>query len=383
MSRSRIHWLGAGLSSGPGIRKLANLGKSMSLWNRTISKAHAALRGIEYTSMDVRELKIDALKAALNPGDIVVSMLPADMHPEIAKWCLEHHCHLVTTSYLSDSMKAMHDETEAKGLSFVNEVGLDPGLDHLFAHALVAKYRVFPSQSEKFRLVFRSYCGGLSKVPNDFRYKFSWSPVGVLRALQNPAIFIKDGMVRHVGQPWKELSSFTLDGEEFEVYPNRNSLPYIKEYGFDPDWTVDFLARSTLRLKGWAKAWRNIFDQVEHATPETLEALSDELWEKYAFEEDEADRVVLFVGLEAFEGDKCIWQRSYKIDEVGNDDDSAMARLVSIPVTFAVDMIAEGRAVHGVSTAPGDLDEIRLWLKQLDAEGVNVIEQESSDGHCW
>lgn len=84
-----------------------------------------------------------------------------------------------------------------------------------------------------------------------------------------------------------------------------------------------------------------------------------------------------------FEGDKCIWQRSYKIDEVGNDDDSAMARLVSIPVTFAVDMIAEGRAVHGVSTAPGDLDEIRLWLKQLDAEGVNVIEQESSDGHCW
>merc|ERR1711964_117754 len=104
---------------------------------------------------------------------------------------------------------------------------------------------------------------------------------------------------------------------------------------------------------------------------------------KYAFEEDEADRVVLFVGLEAFEGDKCIWQRSYKIDEVGNDDDSAMARLVSIPVTFAVDMIAEGRAVHGVSTAPGDLDEIRLWLKQLDAEGVNVIEQESSDGHCW
>ncbi len=184
---AKVHWLGAGLSSVPGIRRLVANGHNLILWNRTLSKAQAALKGLE-DQATARALDWDQLANEVQAGDVLVSMLPASMHIKVAKLCLEKRSHFVSSSYVSPEMKDLHQQAVAAGLCFVNEVGLDPGLDHLLAHALVDQYK----KSDKFDKAnshrFRSYCGGVPKIENEFKYKFSWSPLGVLRALTNRAM---------------------------------------------------------------------------------------------------------------------------------------------------------------------------------------------------
>jgi hypothetical protein len=142
---ARVPWRGAGLSSGPGIRRAARL-FPLTLWNRTVKKAEEALDGVMISDVEVRALEVQALSKQLRPGDIVVSMLPAPMHPEFAGLCLETGAHFVSTSYISDAMRKLDAPARAKGLSFINEAGLDPGLDHLLAHQIVAEFRDAPIQ---------------------------------------------------------------------------------------------------------------------------------------------------------------------------------------------------------------------------------------------
>lgn len=366
-----IHWLGAGLSSGPGIRALAASGKPFTLWNRTPEKARAAMPPNAPSGAQVRRYAPEDFKKALAAGDIVVSMLPANMHPEVAELCLLKKAHLVTTSYVSDAMKALHAKAKAAGLSFVNECGLDPGLDHLLAHLLVAEYRAAKEYDARNVLSFRSYCGGVPKVGGDFLYKFSWSPLGVLRALKNRATYLSGGKKKTVSHPWEDLSTFPLNGEAFEVYPNRDSMGYLEEYGFDSDWHVDTFVRGTMRLSGWSKAWKWIFDLIPTATDADLEKLSADLWTKHAYKPGEQDRVVLYVGLEAKRDGKTVWSRSYALDECGAGSETAMARLVSLPATFAVAAIAGGTA-PGVSGAPKKVEEAMLWLGELKKLGITL-----------
>lgn len=371
MRQMNIHWLGAGLSAGPGIRRIAESGRRLTLWNRTIEKASAALEGIKPAStVETRRFSLQEFQRALQADEIVVSMLPATMHSEIAELCLAKKAHLVTTSYISDAMRAYHDEACANGLSFVNESGLDPGIDHLLAHLLVSEYRESPAFSPRNSLVFRSYCGGFPKHAGDFRYKFSWSPTGVLRALTNRAQFIREGREMRVDRAWEAVSELTLLGETFEVYPNRDSLPYLREYEFDESWKISEFVRGTIRLGGWSKAWASIFEQISVSTPESLERLGAELWSKYAYHEGEEDRVVLYVSLEARDGDKLSWSRFYALDESGTGRDTAMARLVSLPATYAIESIEQGAAPKGVSGAPRDKTEILRWKTALLREGV-------------
>ena len=149
-----IHWLGAGLSSVPGIRRLAASGRPFILWNRTLSKAQIAL---DDSSDQARYLDWAELTKAVQPGDVVVSMIPADLHSRVATLCLQRGSHFVSSSYVSPAMQALDAEAKANDLRFVNEVGLDPGIDHLMAHALMADYQASgvmnPAHEHRFSLI--------------------------------------------------------------------------------------------------------------------------------------------------------------------------------------------------------------------------------------
>lgn len=369
----RIHWIGAGLSSGPGILRLVDKGYPVTLWNRTLSKAEKVIEGRNAPNVEIKQWDITDFGFELNPGDIAVSMLPAPMHPEIARVCIENEANLVTTSYLSDAMKALDEKAKSLDLTLLNEVGLDPGIDHLMAHLLVNEYKSSKEYSPDNVLSFRSYCGGFPKIPNDFKYKFSWSPAGVLRALTNPAKYVAGGEVKTAKHPWKDLSEFKLNGEIFQIYPNRDSTPYLKEYGFEPNWKIDFFCRGTIRLNGWSQAWKDIFNIVENS-PEKIEPVAEELWNKHQYGPNDPDRVVLFVQLEAKREGQVVWSRTLFMDEQGSDTASAMGRLVSYPATLGVEMILNNRAPKGVAAAPDHPEEIHLWFDELKKLGSPIGE---------
>lgn len=382
MTRSSpvIHWVGTGLSSVPGIRRLAVGDLPLILWNRTPDKAHAALDGLE-SKAEVRPFDKDALANAVQAEDIVVSMLPGDWHVPLAEMCLEHGANFVSSSYLSDEMHALHATALDKGLCLINEVGLDPGIDHLMAHRLVDAWRQNPGAGEPCSVSFRSYCGGFPAIPNEFRYKFSWSPLGVLKALASPARSIRDYRVVDSERPWHSIAPYAVnlgDGrsETFEAYPNRDSTPFIEAYHFDPEWKVREFVRGTLRLDGWSAAWKDLFAEIESLEDSfrdvRLAELSEQLWREHAYAPGEADRVVLVVELEVERDGSTQWHQGYVLDAVGNDSGSAMARLVSTTVSLAVEALADGRFPAGVHAAPSDGALIEEWFEQYRALGDSI-----------
>lgn len=378
----RIHWCGAGLSAVPGLRRLIKAGRPMTIWNRTLDRAKEATAGLS-GDFDLRVFDLGDLSAALKPSDIAVSMLPGEWHPVIAKACLAAGAHFASSSYVSPEMRALGGAAHDAGLVFVNEVGLDPGLDHMMAHDLVARYRESAAFDAANELSFYSYCGGLSEVPNEFRYKFSWSPLGVLKALRSPSRSLRGGETFDVARPWDAISAYELDlpggAETFEVYPNRDSLPFIEDYGFDPAWTVKDFVRGTLRYGGWSDAWSDIFAEVEGLSGPSgdarLKEMSEDLWRQHAVKEGEADRVVLSVELRAARGGKTVWAEGWRLDAIGGPEGSAMARLVSIPLSLAVEAALEGGIAPGVSAAPADPALIETFLgaaKEISAHMERV-----------
>ncbi len=366
----RIHWAGTGLSAVPGLRRLLAEGAPVTVWNRTPAKAEAAVGDL---TDDIRRFDPEALAAALAPGDVVVSMLPGDWHVPLARAAIAAGAHFVSSSYISDEMRALDAEARARGVALVNEVGLDPGIDHLMAHDLVRAFRELAQPGDRVRFV--SYCGGVPARPNDFRYKFSWSPLGVLKALRSPARAILEGEERRIGRPWEGLSLYEAPlprPERFEVYPNRDSLPFMAEYGFDPAWRVETFVRGTLRLEGWARAWAAIFEQVERLDDAALAALADELWRAHAYEEGEPDRVVLIVALSAERDGAPVFDRSWVLDATGDARGSAMARLVSTPVSLAVEAARAGRMTPGVQAAPSDPALVSEWLARVGREAQHM-----------
>ncbi|MCG7532075.1 saccharopine dehydrogenase NADP-binding domain-containing protein [Psychrobium sp. MM17-31] len=370
-----IHWLGAGLSSLPGIKKIALSPQPLILWNRTLAKAQEAVDAMG-CDVAVKQLDWDALTQAVSAGDVVVSMLPATMHLQVAELCLARNAHFVSSSYISPEMQALDAKAKAADLCFVNEVGLDPGLDHLLAHALVEDYQSSAHFNKDNQHFFRSYCGGFPSVANDFKYKFSWSPLGVLKALKSPAQWIENGEQATTEKPWLALQDYQVtlaDGtnETFQAYPNRDSVPFVGQYGMDDGWNVQQFVRGTLRLNGWAQAWDELFTQVDTLTGEEgmakLAAISDELWDKYQYNEGEADRVVLSVELEVKDpsGENTVFKQAYGIDEIGNERGSAMARLVSLTVAIAIESLLAGELPAGVSPAPHKKVIVDGWLEQL------------------
>ena len=301
-----IHWCGTGLSSIPGLRRLIEAGHPVTVWNRTVAKARAEVGDL---TQDIRAFSLEALAAALKPGDIAVSMLPADQHVGIAKLCLETGANFCSSSYIAPEMRALDEAFREKGLVSVNEVGLDPGIDHLMAHDLVARYRASKAYHNDNVLSFTSYCGGVPKLANAFRYKFSWAPAGVLKALRSPSRSLRHFTELRVARPWDAISRYDAPlpvPESFEVYPNRDSYPFMEEYRFEKHWKVKDFVRGTIRLNGWADAWAPIFREIEGLEGKpaaevdaALNARAAELLRDNSYAEGEPDRVVLFVSLKA------------------------------------------------------------------------------------
>ncbi len=364
-----IHWCGTGLSAVPGLRRLIEAGHDVTVWNRTREKAVEAVGDL---TDDIRSFDIAALGAELAPGDVVVSMLPGDWHVPLAEAAIDRGAHFVSSSYISPEMRALDARAKGAGLALVNEVGLDPGIDHLMAHDLIADYRESAAFDPANTLSFISYCGGVPKHPNPFRYKFSWSPLGVLKALRSPSRSIRDGEVLDVARPWQAISRYTAplpEPETFEVYPNRDSLPFMAEYGFEREWPVREFVRGTLRLEGWADAWSDVFAEIEGLEGEAGEArlreMSDAFWAENAYAPGEPDRVVLVVALKAEREGRPVWHQSHVLDAWGDERGTAMARLVSVPVSLAVEAVAEGRIAPGVSAAPKEREIVQDWLQRV------------------
>jgi saccharopine dehydrogenase (NADP+, L-glutamate forming) len=366
-----IHWCGTGLSSGPGLRRLVEAGHPVTVWNRTVAKARETLGGL---AAEVRPYSREALAAALRPGDIAVSMLPADQHVGIAQDCLRHGAHFVSSSYIAPEMRALDRHFRAAGLVSQNEIGLDPGLDHLMAHDLVAAYRASPAYHAGNVLSFTSYCGGIPKVPNAFRYKFSWSPLGVLKALRAPSRSIRHFTELRVARPWDAITAYDAPlpvPETFEVYPNRDSLPFMAEYRFDPDWKVRDFVRGTIRLRGWAEAWAPVFAEIETLQGEAgearLAAMAAQFWRDNAYAgPDDPDRVVLFVSLRAERDGRPVFHRTWALDAWGDARGTAMGRLVSVPVSLAVEAVMAREIAAGVHAAPHDPRLVARWLHETE-----------------
>ncbi len=365
-----IHWCGTGLSAIPGLRRLIEAGHDLIVWNRTPEKARAAVGDL---TGNIRPFDRDSLQEATGSGDVIVSMLPGEWHVPLAEIAMERGAHFVSSSYISPGMRALDEAARRAGVALVNEVGLDPGIDHLMAHSLVAGYRASGAFNPENHISFISYCGGVPKIPNAFRYKFSWSPLGVLKALRSPSRSIRDYAELRVDRPWKAISSYVAplpEPERFEVYPNRDSVPFMAEYGFDPDWTVREFVRGTLRLNGWAAAWADVFREVETLAegPEgeaRLKEISDRIREENAYAPGEPDRVILCVSLKAERNGRKVWHRTWVMDAWGDERGSAMARLVSVPVSMAVEAVTRHEIPAGVHAAPSDPKLVGSWLSEV------------------
>lgn len=204
---------------------------------------------------------VDQRQAEIQKADIVISMLPAHMHIDVAKDCVTFKKNMVTASYVSDAMQALDSDVKANGLVFMNEIGLDPGIDHMSAMKVIHEIE---DKGGKM-ILFESFCGGLVAPESDnnlWNYKFTWAPRNVVLAGQGGAAkFIQEGKYKYI--PYHKLFRRTeflfVEGYgKFEGYANRDSLKYRSVYGLDDALTV---YRGTIRRVGFSKAW-NMFVQL-------------------------------------------------------------------------------------------------------------------------
>ena len=198
--------------------------------------------------------------------DLVVSMIPPKMHVIVAKACLKHGVNMVTTSYISPEMKALDEDAKKSGIIILNEIGEDPGIDHMGAMKMI---NLVKQEGGKIKS-FKSYGSGIPSFEhnnNPYGYKFSWSPRGLLTAAQTPAVYIENGKrIEVIGEDLFE-SSWLVDIEglgTFETYPNRDSTNYIKDYDLKD---ISDFYRGLLRHPGYCNSIQSFKD---------LNLLSDE-----------------------------------------------------------------------------------------------------------
>ena len=256
----RVLVLGAGLVAGPLVRYLLDeCGYQVTVASRTLSKAEALVgdgpRG--------RALPFDittgesALPDMVGQADLVVSLLPYIHHVQVAQQCVRRGRHLVTTSYVSEAMRALDEEAKRAGVMLLNEIGLDPGIDHMSAKRVIDRVHAAGGEVKSFR----SYCGGLPAPDandNPLGYKFSWSPRGAVLAGRNSARYMERGELIEIPNARLFATHFVnwVEGlGDLEAYPNRDSLPYIDIYGI-PE--TDTMYRGTLRNLGWCDALQKL-----------------------------------------------------------------------------------------------------------------------------
>jgi saccharopine dehydrogenase-like NADP-dependent oxidoreductase len=251
--------LGAGLVTGPLVHYLLDQEDfQVKVASRTLEKAQKlvgnAKNGIA-EQLDVSDEK--ALERLISEADLSISLLPYVYHPLVARMCIEHKKMMVTASYVKDEMLTLDEDAKRAGVILLNEIGVDPGIDHMSAMQVIDRIR----RSNGKLVSFTSYCGGLPAPDandNPYGYKFSWSPRGVILAGKNPARYLRNGKV--VDIPGEDLfahhSPVEIEGfGTLEGYPNRDSIPYIETYGVKG---VKDMFRGTLRYPGWCETLKKI-----------------------------------------------------------------------------------------------------------------------------
>jgi saccharopine dehydrogenase-like NADP-dependent oxidoreductase len=428
--------LGAGLVSRPLVHYLLKKEYKVKVASRTVSKAEALVKGFSNGAVEALNVKNEAqLEKLVSENDLTISLLPYTYHVQVAKLCIKHRKHLITTSYVSKAMQDLHEEAKSAGILILNEIGLDPGIDHMSAMKIIHEV------AEKGGKVvsFRSYCGGLPAMQhnnNPFGYKFSWSPRGVVMAGRNNGQFLQDGEVVFI--PGRDLFKHyeILDIEDvgsFEAYINRDALPYQEIYGLKDARTI---FRGTLRNSGWCYTMKKAqelglfddaprqdlkgitykdmvqrligidecYDIVEetalflgldpHSTPvkrfEWLGLFDEEplpeednvmdifaalLLKKLPMDKDDLDLIVLHHRFIAEYPRKEEFITSTLVDTGIPGGDSAMSRTVSLPAAIAANLVLRGEIKMTGVQIPVMPQIYQPVLKELEEMGLSFIEK--------
>lgn len=437
----KILILGAGLVSKPGVTYLLDTeGLFVTVASRTVSKAEKLIK--DYENGKAVELNVNdknKLEGLIKENDVIVSLLPWVHHMKVAELCIKNNKDMATTSYVSEGMKKLDAEVKEKGLLFLNEIGVDPGIDHMSAMKIIDEV-----ENEGGKIIhFYSYCGGLPAPEdndNPFGYKFSWSPKGVVLASKNSAKFLEND--EQVDIEGKNLflnsrEEFIEGLGKFEVYPNRDSMPYKELYGLKDAKTV---MRGTYRNLGWCETFKKIVDlglvddtsvaglkgltygkmmakiigvngaenikekvaekiglKPDHPIIERLEwlgllsgdvipdynnyldILSDLLLEKLYYKDNEKDMLILQhkFTVENSDGSNDLIT-STLIDFGISGGDSSMARTVSLPLAIGVKLMAEGRFNLTGIQIPNMKEIYDPVLKELERLDIKMVEKRIS-----
>jgi saccharopine dehydrogenase-like NADP-dependent oxidoreductase len=450
---SKVLILGAGMIANPIINYLLNKNVSLTVATRNRASAigmianHPGGSAVEWDTADEA-----ALDKMVSEHEITVSLLPWQYHPQVARFCLRHKRHLVTTSYVKPEMTELDEPARDAGIILLNELGLDPGIDHMSAMRIIDGVHRRGGKIEGFY----SMCGALPSpdaAGNPFRYKFSWSPKGVIMAGNNEAQFLRDSEIIKVAS--EDLfknpmqAGFHGGGSDpanvplvLEVYPNRDSLPYIDLYGIQETRTM---IRGTFRYPGWcgildtmkrlgllsdeirdfsgktfagfmalmigesgsgdirkkvaswlgtdpsshalsAMEWLGLFNgsPMNRGMDTPFEIVSDLMTEKMELGPDERDMVALqHILLVSWPGGEREVIKSSLVQCGSPSTDTAVARTVALPAAMAVEMILEGqitaRGVH-IPVIPEIYNPV---LDRLEDLGMKMNEQYGLPDSDW
>ncbi|MCP4250312.1 MAG: saccharopine dehydrogenase [bacterium] len=257
----KILVLGAGLVTRPLVRYLLDRPDfEVTVASRTVSKAEALVDGHPRgRALPLLASDLPELKRLVADHDLSVSLLPAPLHPVVARMCIRHRRHMVTTSYVGEPMTALDAAAREAGVLLLNEIGVDPGIDHMSAMRVIQDVH-----DRGGRVVsFKSYCGGLPAPDandNPWGYKVSWSPRAVCTAGKNSARFREHDKLIEVPGPELFATCWPLNVDgvgQLEAYPNRDSLGYIDLYGLEG---IGTMFRGTLRYPGWCECLKIVVD---------------------------------------------------------------------------------------------------------------------------
>jgi len=420
--------LGAGMVVKPMVEYLLNNGIELLIASPMKDRADELIGGNPLgSSFDWSMDDPGMLDKIVSQYDITVSLLPFRYHSEVASVCLAHRKSMVTTSYIQPEMAAMDEHVRKAGLLFLNEIGLDPGIDHMTAMRIIDHIHGLGGKVEEFY----SLCGALpapESADNPLKYKFSWSPKGVILASRNGAVYLKKGK-KVVIEPvdlFKDRFIYSFPGAgDLEVYPNRDSVSYIGIYGI-PETTTMY--RGTFRFTGWCetldamKALGMLDDSISdyrgmsyagflaerlRLKPEKLkegiterfsvqvassfeflglfsnetlqymetspfEITSDRMIKKMLLADDERDMVVLqHVFLASFPDGTREVIKSSMLDFGSPSTNTSIARTVALPAAVAVKMMLDNKIdAKGVCRPvfPGIYNPVLDELKKLDIE---------------
>ena len=427
----RLLVLGAGFVAGPLVRYfLDRTDVAVTLADLDLDRARDLVgthpRG-EALRLDLRDEA--AMRREISRSDLVVSLVPYTFHPLVARLALAERRPMVTTSYLSEALRALDDEARRAGVLILNEIGLDHGIDHLEAKRIIDEVHGRGGRI----LEFRSYCGGLPAPEardNPFGYKFSWSQRGVLLAGRNDGRHLRDGrdVVVRAEDLFSRPETVVVEGlGEFEGYPNRDSFPYLDLYGI-PEARTMF--RGTLRWPGWCETikvlgewgyldpadrplagrtngqltaelrkalaekagrpvppavwsrleWLGLFEdtQVPVQAGSPLDVLEAFMVRKLSYRPGERDMIVLRHDVRAAYPDGGEERFQSTLVDFGQPGGaSAMARTVGFPAAAAVRLILEGRVEAKGVLVPVAAEFYRPILDELRTLGIVFKETRS------